>query len=39
MLLVGRGTGNQFPDTYRGGAFIAWRGSWNRACFLSRATR
>jgi len=24
-------TGNQFPDRYQGGAFIAWRGSWNRA--------
>ena len=23
--------GNQFPANYRGGAFIAWRGSWNRA--------
>ena len=24
-------TGSAFPDRYRGGAFIAWRGSWNRA--------
>jgi len=24
-------TGNAFPARYRGGAFIAWRGSWNRA--------
>ena len=24
-------TGNQFPARYRGGVFIAWRGSWNRA--------
>lgn len=24
-------TGKQFPDRYQGGAFIAWRGSWNRA--------
>jgi len=24
-------TGNQFPDHYRGGAFIAFHGSWNRA--------
>jgi glucose/arabinose dehydrogenase len=23
--------GRQFPARYRGGAFIAWRGSWNRA--------
>jgi glucose/arabinose dehydrogenase len=23
--------GNQFPQRYRGGAFIAWHGSWNRA--------
>jgi glucose/arabinose dehydrogenase len=23
--------GTQFPETYRGGAFIAWHGSWNRA--------
>jgi glucose/arabinose dehydrogenase len=23
--------GEQFPATYRGGAFIAWHGSWNRA--------
>lgn len=23
--------GEQFPDEYRGGAFIAWHGSWNRA--------
>lgn len=23
--------GNQFPESYRGGAFIAWHGSWNRA--------
>ena len=22
---------DQFPERYRGGAFIAWRGSWNRA--------
>jgi glucose/arabinose dehydrogenase len=24
-------TGEQFPARYRGGAFIAWHGSWNRA--------
>lgn len=24
-------TGNQFPEKYRHGAFIAWHGSWNRA--------
>ncbi|HVH09249.1 MAG TPA: PQQ-dependent sugar dehydrogenase [Gemmatimonadales bacterium] len=24
-------TGTQFPDRYRGGAFIAFHGSWNRA--------
>lgn len=24
-------TGNQFPQPYRGGAFIAFHGSWNRA--------
>jgi glucose/arabinose dehydrogenase len=24
-------TGTQFPESYRGGAFIAWHGSWNRA--------
>ncbi len=24
-------TGSAFPDRYRGGAFIAWHGSWNRA--------
>ena len=24
-------TGNQFPEKYRNGAFIAWHGSWNRA--------
>jgi glucose/arabinose dehydrogenase len=24
-------TGEQFPERYRGGAFIAWHGSWNRA--------
>ena len=24
-------TGNQFPEKYRSGAFIAWHGSWNRA--------
>ncbi len=24
-------TGSQFPDKYRGGAFIAFHGSWNRA--------
>jgi glucose/arabinose dehydrogenase len=24
-------TGEQFPDRYRGGAFIAWHGSWNRS--------
>jgi glucose/arabinose dehydrogenase len=24
-------TGNQFPSSYRGGAFIAFHGSWNRA--------
>lgn len=24
-------TGNQFPERYRGGAFIAFHGSWNRA--------
>jgi glucose/arabinose dehydrogenase len=24
-------TGQQFPERYRGGAFIAWHGSWNRA--------
>ena len=24
-------TGTQFPARYRGGAFIAWHGSWNRA--------
>jgi glucose/arabinose dehydrogenase len=23
--------GDQFPERYRGGAFIAWHGSWNRA--------
>lgn len=23
--------GDQFPDSYQGGAFIAWHGSWNRA--------
>lgn len=23
--------GTQFPEAYRGGAFIAWHGSWNRA--------
>ncbi len=23
--------GTMFPERYRGGAFIAWRGSWNRA--------
>jgi glucose/arabinose dehydrogenase len=23
--------GTQFPETYQGGAFIAWHGSWNRA--------
>jgi glucose/arabinose dehydrogenase len=23
--------GDQFPEKYRGGAFIAWHGSWNRA--------
>jgi len=25
--------GEQFPETYQGGAFIAWHGSWNRAPF------
>lgn len=24
-------TGTQFPERYRGGAFVAFRGSWNRA--------
>jgi glucose/arabinose dehydrogenase len=24
-------TGSTFPERYRGGAFIAWHGSWNRA--------
>jgi len=24
-------TGTAFPDSYRGGVFIAWHGSWNRA--------
>ncbi len=24
-------TGSAFPERYQGGAFIAWRGSWNRA--------
>lgn len=24
-------TGDQFPDRYRNGAFVAWHGSWNRA--------
>ncbi len=24
-------TGSQFPERYRGGAFIAFHGSWNRA--------
>lgn len=24
-------TGAAFPERYRGGAFIAWRGSWNRS--------
>lgn len=24
-------TGNQFPEKYRNGAFVAWHGSWNRA--------
>ncbi len=24
-------TGNQFPEKYRGGAFVAFHGSWNRA--------
>lgn len=24
-------TGNQFPDEYRGGAFLAFHGSWNRS--------
>jgi len=24
-------TGDAFPERYQGGAFIAWRGSWNRA--------
>src|SRR6056297_1744994 len=24
-------TGNQFPERYRGGAFVAFHGSWNRA--------
>ena len=24
-------TGNQFPEKYKNGAFIAWHGSWNRA--------
>lgn len=24
-------SGEAFPERYRGGAFIAWRGSWNRA--------
>ena len=24
-------TGNQFPDKYKNGAFIAFHGSWNRA--------
>ena len=24
-------TGNQFPEKYRNGAFIAFHGSWNRA--------
>lgn len=24
-------TGEQFPERYRGGVFIAWHGSWNRA--------
>lgn len=24
-------TGEQFPEHYRGGAFIAWHGSWNRS--------
>jgi glucose/arabinose dehydrogenase len=24
-------TGNQFPEAYRGGAFVAFHGSWNRA--------
>ena len=24
-------TGNQFPSQYRGGAFVAFHGSWNRA--------
>jgi len=23
--------GDQFPEEYRGGAFVAWHGSWNRA--------
>ncbi len=26
-------TGSQFPNAYRGGAFIAFHGSWNRAPF------
>ncbi len=26
-------SGGQFPDAYRGGAFIAFHGSWNRAPF------
>lgn len=24
-------SGSQFPESYQGGAFIAWQGSWNRA--------
>lgn len=24
-------TGNQFPEKYKNGAFVAWHGSWNRA--------
>jgi len=29
--------GHQFPDAYRGGAFIAFHGSWNRLHILKRA--
>ncbi len=31
-------TGSQFPDQYRGGAFIAFHGSWNRAPFAQEVS-
>ena len=30
-MAIAFATGNQFPERYRGGAFVAFRGSWNRA--------